>query len=123
MKNKLKHIIPNKKNLLFMLVSFLAGGIFVRALDIHLITTNYQNSRDLIDNANQTFEVQKKITENYKSAFDKIYYCLLCPPESCQVEETIAGFKNIQTERDNLITELNQLGEQTKAIVTRIESQ
>lgn len=49
------------------------------------------------------------------------YYCLLSPPELCEVEATVANFKDIQDERNELILKLEKLNQQTEIVIAKFQ--
>jgi hypothetical protein len=105
------------RNLIVLVVIFVLGCLVAHTLDSNWVESNREVTQELINNSSETYEIQRKITQNYKDAFDKLYYCLLSPPELCEVEATVAGFKDIQIERDKLIIELDRLNKETETIM------
>lgn len=119
----MNRILKIRREVLIAVVSFIVGLIAMYFYDSTYLSDKKQATDMLIENSRQTYDAQRKISENYKSAFDQLYSCIITPSDSCEPEITIAKFKDIQVERDKLLKELDKLNKETEAIMARLLGQ
>lgn len=72
----------------------------------------------IIENSKQTYEIQRKISLNYSSAYDILAKCVLT--NTCNAEETLKQSEDIQLERETLTTDLEKLNKETETIIKLI---
>lgn len=112
------------KKILFVVLShtvtailfLLLGGWSVGLADQKLIKSTHDNAQELIYNSQQTYDLQRQITLNYKQSFDEFSQCIL-QPDICDPDNLTANSKRLRIERESLEKELYDLGKQTELIL------
>lgn len=106
-----------KKGVIIAILAFVVGLLAMYLLDLASVVSHKATTQAIIENSRQTYELQRKITLNYSNAYDILANCVLT--NTCNINETLKKFQDIQTERESLVIELEELNKETEAILKK----
>ncbi len=64
-----------------------------------------------------TYDLQSKIPLNYSNSFNEIIYCSTIDPKTCDSAGEVSKFKELLTERNSLVDQLEKLNQETSILM------
>jgi len=105
--------------LIIAFVSLVSGVIVMYSYNLNWITTNKQNTRMLIENFQNTYDLQRSISVSYSDSVNQFIECFKPDRKTCDPEEAGKKLQSLEKERSSLVEEINKLNQETAQIMAK----
>ncbi len=85
--------------------------------DISWVYQNKDNTEKLIKHSSESYTLQQKISLNYEQSYNGLLDCFSKGKDNCSLEELLNNQKQLVSERESMITELNKINSETENLL------
>ena len=85
--------------------------------DISWVYQNKDNTEEFIKHSSESYDLQRRITLNYEQSYDGLLDCFSKGKDNCSLEELLNNQKQLASERESLITELDKINSETEVLI------